>query len=111
MRHAERDSSPLVPRLRVLTSLRRGDVCRERVAASPTNFFRELPLTIRYAGFQPCPTGDAQGGVRYSLRTTEADLRELPNLAVYLAAVVTFAVVFVCHAEWGSSCGSEGGSW
>lgn len=100
MRHAERESSPLVPRLRVRTSLRRGDARRERVAASPTNFFRELPLTTRYAGFQPCPTGEAQGGVCYSSRTTEADLPGLPNLAVHPAAMVTFAVVFVFHAEW-----------
>lgn len=70
------------------------------MAASPTNLFRELPLTARYTGFQPCPVGEAHGGVRYSFRTTKADLPGLLNLAVHPAAMVTFAVVFVFHAEW-----------
>lgn len=37
--------------------------------------------------------------MRYSFRTTEADLPGLPNLAVHPVAMVTFAVVFVFHAE------------
>lgn len=70
-------------------------------AASPLDFFRALPLTTLYAGFQPYQTEDAQGAPRIGFRTHGAELLGLPNLATYAADVAAAEVVFyVFHAVW-----------
>lgn len=65
------------------------------------DFFRALPVTTLYAGFQPYKTEDAQGRECYGFRTHGAELLGLPNLATYAGDVASSEVVFYAfHAIW-----------
>ena len=71
-------------------------------AGRALDFFRALPITTLYAGFQPYKTEKAEGGeVRYGFRTHGAELLGLPNLATYASDAASSEVVFYAfHAVW-----------
>ncbi|KPA73938.1 membrane protein [Leptomonas pyrrhocoris] len=70
-------------------------------AGRPLDFFRALPVTTLYAGFQPYQTEGAKGELRYGFRTHGAELLGLPNLATFATDVASSEVVFYAfHAMW-----------
>jgi hypothetical protein len=70
-------------------------------AGRTLEFFRALPVTTLYAGFQPYRAEDQAGKPRYGFRTHGAELLGSPNLATYAADAASSEVVFYAfHAIW-----------